>query len=236
MNPGRMVPTLVVSWLALSAVASAGPVESFSGTGTCTASLPGTAVGSGVRFQGNLTLNTVDFAPGSMTFEGQPVDFDGKEATFLSSTYADAAISFPSTSGVVAISGAGNIAGGAINATVQYQVTNVSLGGSFNPNFFHVLTGPVGFTASTPAWSSTLIPQLNGATVSSTGSGNITSVDAANGILSLNVSGSVNAIAAVARVPTVTVWGLLLMTTGILGLGAYLLAKKPGFGRPAASA
>jgi hypothetical protein len=201
-------------------------VETVSATATLAVPLPGTSIGPEIEFAGITIITSLDFTPGDVLFEGQPVDFDGTEASFLASSYSGLAV-FPVNAGpaTVPVTGVGAITGAAtVSATAL--IPEVDLGPNFQVNRLDV-TYPQGVTvtANTPNWSSGLVPELNGAEIDLEGVTGVFNVDAVNGIVDFNFFGTIFAPSPPA-VPSLPIWGVVLLATGILGMAVLLLRRR----------
>jgi hypothetical protein len=219
---------LACTW-ASTAVAQVA-VETYSVTYIIDVNLPGTPSGGGIDFGGAGLTTTLSFTPGSVTFEGQPVDFSGTEASFLAGTYTGSA-HVPVTGGpaAVPVDGQGTSTGG-VNSTWDLHANPVELGPAFSGINLDVVIGQMpGGQASTTNWNSAVVPELNGAslvTVGPSGSATVTNVDPIIGLVDVVCgSGVINATSGVA-VPTVTEWGLIILTLGFIGIALMMLRRR----------
>jgi hypothetical protein len=87
-------------------------VETFTASGVVQCTLPGTPSPSGVNFATQASVMSVDFTPGSVVFNGTPVDFDGTEPQFLASAI-DGPLVVPVSSGpaITTVIGTGTVLG-----------------------------------------------------------------------------------------------------------------------------
>ena len=202
-------------------------VETVSGTATIAVPLPGTPIGPEIEFVGITIVTSLDFTPGSVTFEGQPVDFDGTEASFLASTYSGLAL-FPVNAGpaTVTVTGVGAITG-AVTVTGTALIQPVDLGPSFMLNRLDVLfpQAPISVDGTVFGWSSGVIPELNGESIDLEAEAGIINVDAVNGIVDLAFFGTIFA-PSLPSVPSLPTWGLILLAAGILGMAVLLLRQR----------
>jgi hypothetical protein len=210
------------------AVAQTVQVETFTATGVVNCTMPGTPTSSGVTFSTNATLQSLDFAPGIVFFNGTAVDFDGHEAAFLSGPYT-ATVQTPVLSGpatvVVSGTGVGGGLGGGGGGGCRVVGNNVPLGPTFSASHLDVKTGPgVDLATTVPAWSSTSVPQLNGHVVTTDGPLTVTSVDAVNGIVNFTLSGSIFGGSSV--VPALTTLGFIGLAIGLFGLAILALSRR----------
>lgn len=137
-------------------------VETFTATGEYVITLPGTVVGTDIDFSGAFTVTGLNFTPGSVTFEGQPVDFSGTEATFLANTYDGSAKIPNAPSSTVNGTGTGNTAGPAGNMNGGIERNGLNLGPSFSENNFELLPPFFDGVDHIPMWNSPAVPELNG--------------------------------------------------------------------------
>lgn len=164
----RMASILSVALLFLAPAPAAAQtqVETFNATGQYQITIPGTIVGPDIDFNGTLTLTSLSFTPGSVTFEGQPVDFSGTEASWLANTY-DGQHTIPSIpGGIVNSSGFGATTGPAGTMNGDLNKNGLSLGPGFSDlNLDLQFPSTFGGVDQTFSWNSPLVPPLNGKTV-----------------------------------------------------------------------
>jgi hypothetical protein len=201
------------------------PVETFTVTGTYNANLPGVVVGQDVDFTGGFAVTSLDFAPGAVSFAGTPVDFDGTEASFLANSYTGD-YQIPSLPGFpVEATGTANTTGGAGNMNSTSEGFGLALGPGFSSTNLDLVPGEsYTYKEYIPSWNSPVVPELNGAKVHVTGTNDIVGIDPINGIVDVSGSGSVFAIAEV--VPTLSMWGLAVLLTGLLGFAILALIRR----------
>ena len=126
----------------------------------------------GVSFDFQSFPFAVSFTPGAVSFQGTPVDFSGTEAEWLAT----------GVFGTVNIdpSGAGTF-NGEIFGAVSGQVTGdvqFPLGANFGPNSYDILAGsPFASSMTIHAWSSAIIPELNGENVTIKSAGDVLAVE-----------------------------------------------------------
>ena len=110
-------------------------VETFTGSATNFLVLPGTPSGGGIDFTGTTSVSTLSFTPGSVTFNGQPVDFSGTEADWLVSSYTGQ-VNIPVNAGPTTVTCTGSmvVTGPALNGTFDTEFTGVDLGPAFGSN------------------------------------------------------------------------------------------------------
>jgi hypothetical protein len=226
-----MLAATAVGGLASAALAAGSTqVETLTLTGRLDVAMPGNAGGGNTVFSGAVFLNTLDFTPGPVTFNGQPVDFDGREAQFIAGTY-NLTVSVPAIGGpaTVAVPGTGSTGGGGGGgggcSTVQ---PGVQLGPGFGENSLQVLPGPVNGNTYSPSWDSNLVPPLLGHGVNILTNLNVTSVDPVNGIVNFTGTGSI--VAANDVVPALGWLGLFCLATGLLGFGILVLRRRWSLG------
>ena len=220
---------LAVFVLSISATESRAllAVETVSGTATIAVPLPGTPIGPEIEFVGIVIPTSIDFTPGDVLFEGQPVDFDGTEASFLASSYSGLAI-FPINSGpaTVPVVGEGAITG-AVTVSGTALIDAIDLGPNFGVNRLDVdFPQVVSPTANIPTWSSGVVPELNGVSIDLEAAAGVINVDAINGIVDLAFFGTIFAPSAPGGVPSLPIWGLILLTAGIVGMAVLLLRQR----------
>ena len=210
---------------------SAGPVlagtevETVAGTVTLVVDLPGTLDGGGgVDFDGQALITSLDFAPGSVLFEGMPVDFDGTEADFLVSNYNGTGnvpvLAGPAT---VTVTGSGAVTP-PVDIVTTFETNNLQLGPGFGIGQIDVVQGSANTTSATGLWSSALVPELNGFQVTFQKDGQVIVVDAIGGLIDYSFTGSI--FAEVPSVPTLTPWGLTLLAAGLLLLLGYAVIRR----------
>jgi hypothetical protein len=180
--------------------AGAVAVETFTGNFRTNIRLPLNDDGGGglVAPPGPLVPLVIDFTPGSVTFQGQPVDFDGTEADFIASSY-DNSFHFPVDSGpaVVPAVGGGGGSGpywvGTMNGDVN--IPSINLGPGFSQDFLDIPI-PQGIQHMTGIqnWQSPVVPELNGRTVIFEVDANILNVDPVTGVVDAQVFGTILAI------------------------------------------
>ncbi len=121
--------------------------------------------GGGLNFNFTATQPTIDSTPGSVSFEGQPVDFDGTEASFIASTYTGT-INVPATSGPATVpsTATGTATGPAwtLPQDFTFILPNFDLGPGFSDNSFDLVHGTTDWGAEFPSWQSPVVPELNG--------------------------------------------------------------------------
>ena len=205
--------------IALSAgAASAVVVETYTGSETYLVSLPGSPDGGGgLDFNVQMQITSLDFTPGAVTFEGQPVDFDGTEADFLAPSYSGTC-NLPATGGPAVVDPTYdcNAAGAALTATGSGQATGLSLGPAFSDSNLDIDLSQFSSITTIPSWNSTSVPELNGASVTFSAGHQPTAVDAVSGILDMQSSGDIQASQVV---PTLSTWGMFLLTLGLITAG-----------------
>ena len=234
-NCRRAMETLAgCTALALAAGASAQTVqvETFTGSAVAHCTMPGSPSGGKVNFTSSATLQTLDFSPGSVFFNGAAVDFDGHEAAFLSSpfpgTVTTPVLIGPATVTVTGVGTGGGFGGGGGGGCMVVG-TNVPLGNTFSSTRLDVTTGPgIGLTSTIFDWSSGTMSQLNGHQVSSDGPINVTSVDAVNGIVNFSMSGRI--LVGSQTIPALTTLGFLGLAIGLFGLAVLALSRKTARG------
>jgi len=201
-------------------------VESFTAGGVVDCVMPGTPFGGGLRFTSSTTLQSLDFAPGSVLFAGLVIDFDGREAAFLANTY-NSTLQEPLAvgPGTVTVSGTGTVGGGGGGGGCYSVGPNTPLGPTFNGSHLDIATGPgINLTSTFPSWDSAAIPQLNGRTVQVDGPINVTSVDAVNGLVNFTMNGKIYAGSTV--VPALTWLGTICLGIGLTGFAVRRMANR----------
>ena len=202
-------------------------VETVSGSATIAVLMPGTPIGPQTEFVAVTIPTSLDFTPGSVTFEGQPVDFDGTEADFLAASYSGVAL-FPVNAGpaTVPVTGIGSISG-ALTATGTATIPTLDLGPSFQLNQLDLpFPQNRSVQGNLLSWSSGVIPELNGASIDLDLDITIFNVDAINGLVDFVFFGTIFAPSPPSAVPTLPFWGLVLLVTGILGLALLLVRQR----------
>jgi hypothetical protein len=120
---------------------------------------------------------------------------------------------------------------GAANVSLWGYANNVWLGASFSSYSMDVQEGAViPYEATVPSWSSTAVPELNGAKVQAIGQVTITDVDLANGLVTVSGSGTVYAtkrFKAIYAEPMAS--GIPLLFLGLGGL-LYPRLRRRGLG------
>jgi hypothetical protein len=224
----HLLPRLIIPAFALLFITvpvfSQTTIESLTLSGTYAISLPGTPVGGDIDFTGQLNLTSLDFAPGAVTFNGTPVDFDGTEADFLSYTYDGLDRLLNSPGNPVPGTGTSNVTGPGINMTSQSSLNSIDLGPAFTESFFDIVVpSTFDYTEIIDSWSSSVVPELNGARVTVSGTNDVLNVDPINGLVDVTGSGT---IFADPIVPTLSLWGLLILLTGIIGIAVLMLRRR----------
>jgi hypothetical protein len=175
-------------------------VETFTGQFRANIRIPLNDDGGGglVAPPGPLLPLAIDFAPGSVTFQGQPVDFDGTEASFLASSY-EYSYNIPVNSGPATVPVPGGFGG---NGSVWVgpvfggvDIPSIDLGPAFSQNNLDITPGQgIQHQTVIPNWQSAVVPELNGRTVIFQVDVNISNVDPINGIVDAQVFGNILAI------------------------------------------
>jgi hypothetical protein len=172
-----------------TADARAAFIETYTATSTVNITLPGTPSGGGIDFDASLTLNSIDFAPGAVVFQGQPVDFDGKEADFIGPQYTGT-VHFPAAAGPAVVTPQFNFSvTGPFNGSWIIDLPGVQLGPLFSPNYLDIAPGGVNMNSIAPSWQSAVVPQLNGAIVLFLGPQNLENVQPTAARFSLSSDG-----------------------------------------------
>lgn len=200
-------------------------IETFNFDATTVYQLPGTVNGPNTDFNWVTTGNTLAFTPGSVTFMGQPIDFSGTEAQFLS-TNASGSMSFPVLGGPaqvdVAVTATGG--GGAWSSTANGTALGINLGPGFSANNTDIVPGgPHTINLVDNAFQSSAVPALNGTALSYNLQSTITSVNPVSGIVNTQSQGSIDAPAVV---PTLSTWGLVLLSAGLIGFAWFFLRGR----------
>jgi hypothetical protein len=121
-------------------------VETFTGQFRANIRLPLNDDGGGglVAPPGPLLPLAIDFTPGCVTFQGQPVDFDGTEADFLASSY-EYSYDIPVNSGPATVPVTGGFGGngpvwvGPVFGGVD--IPSIDLGPAFSQNNLDITPG-----------------------------------------------------------------------------------------------
>lgn len=215
--------------LGASAAQSQAVVETYSGTATIDLSMPGTPGAGQTVFGYSFRFDTIDFAPGSVVFGGQPVDFDGQEAAWLASTENGQA-TLAATAGptITTAQILGTWSGSHQTTMVQGTANNIQLGPSFSPSNLDVAPGST-YSLDHLLGAVTQPPGLQppATVLSHRANHTITTIDAINGITHVNVSGTY---LLDGPVPTPSrswsqlkvLLGGLFLFTGLLGSGTTL--------------
>jgi hypothetical protein len=195
--------------LALVSSTSAGAqvaVETYTGTGTYNFALPGTPNGSGIAFAEDLAVTSLTFTPGAVTFNGQPVDFSGTEASFLANTYGSGTTFVPVAAGPAVVDPTTVLpaAGGALNGNLLYEREGLNLGPGFSASLLDILPGPHRKPTISPDWSSPVVPELNGLPVEQDIAEIVTLVDMVLGIVDVSFNGAILAPENIVQVETYT--------------------------------
>jgi hypothetical protein len=202
-------------------------VETFTGAGTASVSMPGMSNPPYVEFQGQIiAITSVDFASGSVPLQGKMIDFDGWETDFMSmsSTYTGGVRIENLPGQIVNAYVFGLVDGGGQHYKLSGSTGDLSLGPSFSINSLD-LTNNSTFqsTCETPDFHLEEMPELEGYMMRTTSSTTITSIDAANGVIDANVSGTIYAIV---QIPTLTTWGFIVLAIGVIGIGITILRRR----------
>jgi hypothetical protein len=185
-----------------------------------------------VTFDSNATLQTLNFAAGSVLLNGTFVDFDGQEALFIASTYhADVGVPVLSGPATVVDAGTGTVSHGGGGGGGGCLVTggNTPIGPTFSSSRLDVATGPgVALTTTVPFWNTTAVPQLNGRAVTTESPMTITAVDPVNGIVNFTLSGRILVRSDI--VPALTTLGMICLAVGLFGLALVALSRRNNAG------
>jgi hypothetical protein len=209
-----MRKTLALTALALTllilspAVQAQTIVENFSARLVVNAEMPGATLADGtIRFGGSVQVVELSFTRGSVPYDGKWIEFAGHEAEFMGSTYggfgdfapapalqlkeAAAAtciecVDEPTLEGV-------STASGSVEGSINFATNDITKGSRFSSTSLDV--GPVGVVmnnnSTVETWSSTAVPELNGAAVTCAADEVLVSVDAASGVAELTLAGNV---------------------------------------------
>jgi hypothetical protein len=162
-------------------------VTTYTGTYTLSLTMPGTPNDfGGVDFEASGAASDLQFDPNSI--------FAGSESAFENTSFTGT-LSIPVSKGPANVNANCYFSSsGAVNGTWSSSDQGVSLGSNFSASNLDWTVGSTpGGQATNPSWQSNVIPELNNQSVTSGGNGEVTSVDAANGILTVSVSGGVMA-------------------------------------------
>jgi hypothetical protein len=199
-------------------------VETYTGTNTVNATMPGTVMGNEIRFSGIKTITSVTFNAGPVDFYGTSVDFAGTEANWIG-TYTGS-LDVPDLPGqTVTATGSGSVTDPPVNISGTGWASGIQLGTQFAANKLDVLTGAISGASNWALWNSTIVPALNGNYVRGVGSGSILTVDATNGIITASGSGTIYAVRP-ADIPALSQWGLIILAIGLIGAGALLVNRR----------
>ena len=212
----------------LAASGSAQVVETFSGTRTYFYAMPGAPDGGGgLDFNYSSFLSALVFTPGSVSFDGQPVDFSGTEAAWLASSHSGTA-NFPVTAGPATVDTTGTFvwSGPALNGAGARDQGNVDLGPGFSASSLDLAVSfPYDGRDHVLSWSSGVVPELNGQKVDIKMQETVFAVDPVNGIVDVSFSGQIVVIQD-PIVPVTSPVGLWLLGLGVLGLGLMFLRRQ----------
>jgi hypothetical protein len=225
-KPSRHGSSRAGSWLVLAAIvtlpAAAGAaitVEQYTATATVDFAMPGAAEGALLRFDvSSFAFGTLDFAPGAVSFAGQPVDFDGTEPQWLALAY-DGVLRLPSVPGPGGGSGGGGggcMVVGPPGTPWTYDLENVLLGANWGADRLDIVPGTYPVEQKTTSWDSPLVPQLAGRQAAVQSNAEVTAVDAVNGILTLSLDGVIQA--GDHAVPALGEVALFCLLAGLLGI------------------
>lgn len=192
------------------------PIETFDYTAFLNVQIPGIPNGGGVDFIAELEITSIDFTPGSVTFMGQPVDFDGTEASWLAgSTSFSGLLSFPVNSGPAIEPGFQHFTtSGAINGDLFGSNFPVYFGPGFAADNLDILPGATNWSSTVPSWSSPVVPELNGFEVIISGPQEILSVTPifSGSVVQIELQSSQpNAFLVVPEASTIALAGLALL-------------------------
>jgi hypothetical protein len=202
-------------------------VETFTNAYTASVSMPGMSNPPYVEFQGQIiAITSADFATGSVPFMGHLIDFDGFETDIMSmsSTYTGGVRIENLPGQIVNAYVFGLVDGGGQHFKISGSTNDLSLGPSFSVNSLDLtMNSTFQSTLETPDFHFQALPELEGCMMRWTSSTTITSMDAANGVIDANVSGTIYAIA---QVPTLNSMGFILLAVGIIGMGIIILQRR----------
>lgn len=209
-------------------------IETFTGAWTASCTIPGISDPPNVDFSCSVIVDSVSFTPGAVTFLGNPVDFDGTEADWIASTYSGT-VSVQNLPGQSVSATASGSVSGAASINAEATTANLSLGAGFSTNALDLVPSSTfsNSSATVGSWNSTVVPELNGATVTTSSSITLTSVDAVLGLVSADSTGTIFAFAG-EKIPAVSTWGLVLLLIGAVGLGTMVFRTKRGSPRTSA--
>jgi len=202
-------------------------VETFTGAGTASVSMPGWSNPPYVEFQGQIiAITSADFASGSVPLNGKLIDFDGFETDIMSmsSTYTGGVRIENLPGQIVNAYVAGLVDGGGQHYKLSGSTGDLSLGTNFSINSLDLtMNSTFQSTCETPDFHFQALPELEGYMMRTTSSTTITSIDAANGVIDANVSGTIYAIV---QIPTLTTWGFIVLAIGVVGMGITILRRR----------
>jgi hypothetical protein len=218
--------SFVLAFMLGAQSASSQVVETYVANARITAAMPGTPGTGTTSFNYNFNFNTVDFAPGAVVFNGQPVDFDGTEPQWLAST-ENGVFTLGTTSGPTITNAQvlGQWTGPITISSLQGTASGVAVGSSFSPSFLDGVQGS-GYPIQHQMSGTNL--SLPPGSLSHDALHHIVAIDAVNGIVDVAVEGSFSMQAPVSNEERSWGWikmlyGGLLLGIGSVGSGTVLL-------------
>ncbi|MFV1968950.1 MAG: PEP-CTERM sorting domain-containing protein [Pirellulaceae bacterium] len=194
-------------------------IETYAATADIELVLPGIPDGmGGLEFEAEFKFTSLDFTPGSVTFAGQPVDFDGTESDFVAGTYTGTA-HVPVNVGpaVAPFHFDFSVTDPPFDGPFDFILPNIKLGPGFSENYLDIVPGPTDLDGLVPNWQSSVVPELNGKPVFFFGPHELQNVlpegeDGLFGQFSLSTIGHTN----ISVVPEPSTFALAFL--GLLGL------------------
>ncbi len=143
-------------------------VEDFQGTVTYTIDLGAPPAPTGMFLNFAMQIDTLQFTPGAVTFQGQPVDFAGTEAQFLATGFGGGGqlggppLPIPDPLRLGGIGGM-QINGPVGNMQGDLRLAGMNFGPNLGPGFFPLLPNqPFVQTWTIIDWNSPVLPGLDG--------------------------------------------------------------------------
>jgi hypothetical protein len=211
-------------------------VERYSGRVTTLVDMPGTDTADGVFWTGVQNITRIDFEAGAGTHNGQTIELDGLESQFAGPHYSGSMVLAVGpdhrAEAKTVVNGSGDSAAqGPVNASGSLIYKNVGVEAGLDKNNLALTLGSTStLTSTTNNWQSETVPQLNNQNVSTQCAVTPVAIDAANGIIERNFTGTIMAqtspVIQEQELPPVNqaASGALLLGFGVIG--AVIAARK----------
>lgn len=168
-------------------------VERFEAASACVAAEAGrlSTDGEFIEFAGVEAITSLSFSPGAVNLNGKSVEFHGHEKAFQKSSYTGT-VRIPNQPGrTVSATMDGSIAGAA-DCNASTVINNLTLGDDFSRESVGLGEGDSDSQVTQIRdYRSSLVPELEGENIVIYSTRKVTGYDAANGILTMETTGSI---------------------------------------------